>query len=190
TIARHQTRRGRAAADHLCVLYRDGRELIARVADYLAPAVEAGDGVLVVISQEHGALLEAELRLRQHDPDLLRGSGQLTRFDAAACLAEITGAGGLDLDRLDRRLRPAISTARARFGRLRAYGHLVDLLWQRGDLDGALAVEGYWNGLLQDVHFPLLCAYSMTAGAGDLDAARAHIDEHHVATRLIEPAAA
>jgi hypothetical protein len=45
-------------------------------------------------------------------------------------------------------------------GRVRAYGEMVDMLAQRGELTEAIALEGLWNNLGERVPFFLLCGYS------------------------------
>ena len=48
-----------------------------------------------------------------------------------------------------------------RYPAMRAYGEMVDLLWQQGRRDAALRLEGYWNELGKLHAFSLLCAYRM-----------------------------
>jgi hypothetical protein len=42
--------------------------------------------------------------------------------------------------------------------RLRAYGEMVDLLWQTGDVAAAVRLESLWNDLGKTRRFSLLCA--------------------------------
>jgi hypothetical protein len=44
---------------------------------------------------------------------------------------------------------------------VRAYGEMVDVLWQRGERDAAIRLEEYWNELGRLQTFSLLCAYRM-----------------------------
>jgi hypothetical protein len=44
---------------------------------------------------------------------------------------------------------------------VRAYGEMVDLLWNDGNTEGALALEELWNELAAKYSFSLLCGYSM-----------------------------
>jgi hypothetical protein len=39
---------------------------------------------------------------------------------------------------------------------VRAYGEMVDLLWQDGNTDGAIELERLWNELATRYHFSLL----------------------------------
>ncbi len=50
--------------------------------------------------------------------------------------------------------------------RVRAYGEMVALLWELGDVSAALELEELWNALQEDHEFELLCAYP-TSALGD-----------------------
>jgi anti-sigma regulatory factor (Ser/Thr protein kinase) len=51
---------------------------------------------------------------------------------------------------------------------------MVGLLWDAGDVTGAIALEGFWNALLGEVSFSLLCGYraSVLDSGADEPAAR------------------
>jgi len=44
---------------------------------------------------------------------------------------------------------------------IRAYGEMVDLLWQRGNADGAIRLEILWNQLASHYSFSLMCGYAV-----------------------------
>jgi signal transduction histidine kinase len=46
-------------------------------------------------------------------------------------------------------------------GVIRAYGEMVDLLWEHGNTEGAIRLEELWNELAVTRKFTLLCAYAM-----------------------------
>jgi hypothetical protein len=43
---------------------------------------------------------------------------------------------------------------------IRAYGEMVDLLWQDGNGEGAIKLEMLWNQLAGTYDFALLCGYA------------------------------
>jgi hypothetical protein len=43
---------------------------------------------------------------------------------------------------------------------IRAYGEMVDVLWQEGNSKGALRLENLWNQLASTYDFKLLCGYA------------------------------
>jgi MEDS: MEthanogen/methylotroph, DcmR Sensory domain len=44
---------------------------------------------------------------------------------------------------------------------IRVFGEMVDLLWQRGNERGAIALEELWNDLQRTRRFALLCGYRL-----------------------------
>ena len=54
-----------------------------------------------------------------------------------------------------------IAELRLQYPTVRAYGEMVDVLWQRGERDAAIRLEEYWNELGRLQTFSLFCAYRM-----------------------------
>jgi anti-sigma regulatory factor (Ser/Thr protein kinase) len=46
-----------------------------------------------------------------------------------------------------------------RVDEVRAYGEIVDLLWQAGNVQGTIELERLWNELISELDFTLLCGY-------------------------------
>jgi hypothetical protein len=55
----------------------------------------------------------------------------------------------------------AIAELRLQYPTVRAYGEMVDILWQRGEQNAAIRLEEYWNELGKLQTFSLLCAYGI-----------------------------
>jgi hypothetical protein len=60
---------------------------------------------------------------------------------------------------------------------IRAYGEMVDVLWQAGQTAAAIRLEMLWNQLAQTHSFALLCGYSM--GHFYKDASQVEIRRQH-----------
>lgn len=80
-------------------------------------------------------------------------------LDAETTLAKLCVDGRVDGEAFGTELAATVRGAAESDGPVRAYGELVDLLWQRGDVEGAIALERLWNELIDELSFPLLCAY-------------------------------
>ena len=63
---------------------------------------------------------------------------------------------------------------------LRLFGEMVALLWDDGDVAGAIELESLWNELASRHSFALLCAYAMSSleTVGDLAAAKRMCERH------------
>jgi PAS domain S-box-containing protein len=150
-------------ADHLVQFYEDERFLTARVADFLRDGLSAGDVITVIATEAHARTYQRELELRGFDGGGALAAGLLTFFDAHEILAKFMRDGEPD-PRLFESTVGAIFEGQlaARPGvKLRAYGEMVDVLWQGGQRGAAIRLEELWNELQARHSFTLLCAYAV-----------------------------
>jgi anti-sigma regulatory factor (Ser/Thr protein kinase) len=144
---------------HVAHFYDAVDDHVDQVADFLAPALSSGTGVLVVAGPVVTQQLHRALAVRDIDIDEVTDTGMLVVVDAEALLTDIRQASpSLDLDKFDAVVRAAIRRA-TRGGRLRVYGELVNLLWEAGDVQGAIDIEDGWIRLAGELEFSLMCGY-------------------------------
>lgn len=100
-------------------------------------------------------------RLAQAGVPVQRGiaSGRVTILDGDDTLRRLSRNGTPDAEKFDDIVGPVVMRA-SRFGRVCAYGEMVDLLAQRGDFPEATLLEGFWNALAARVELSLMCGYS------------------------------
>ncbi len=148
---------------HLVQFYEDEEFLARRIAAFLAEGLLAGEAALVIATQPH--IDACRTRLKANGVDVLDAveSGRLTLVDALALLPKFMRDrepdpvlfGGTVGALLDEALK------RAPRAKVRAYGELVDILWQEGQRDAAIHLEELWNELQRGRAFSLLCAYAV-----------------------------
>ena len=90
----------------------------------------------------------------------------MVSLDAAATLAQFTRDGCVDRDAFFEVIGPLMRTAAATGRPVCAYGEMVALLWEAGDVIGAIELETLWNELATEVPFSLYCAYRSESVAG------------------------
>jgi anti-sigma regulatory factor (Ser/Thr protein kinase) len=134
--------------------YETDAELIARAGEYLTRSEAA-----VVIATEAHRTAFAETLPHRDDIVWLDAQGTLERL--------MPNGAGLDPAAFDEVVGDLIRGLAAPGRPVRAFGEMVALLWQRGDVAGALELETLWNELLTRVPFSLYCAYPSVADAGD-----------------------
>jgi signal transduction histidine kinase len=86
----------------------------------------------------------------------------VTLLDADETLAKLLVGGMPDAARFR-----AVVGAAADNGCARAYGEMVDVLYQRGDGDAAMRLEELWSELAHERAFSLLCAYRLRGFADE-----------------------
>lgn len=142
-----------AAGDHFVQLYGDTEGLAEAVAEYLGAGLERGEAAIVIATAEH-RLAFAE-RLNGAD------DSRLVYLDAQRTLEGLMANGMPQWEAFYRAIGGLIAGLRLRYPAVRAYGEMVDVLWQRGEREAAIRLEEYWNALGELRSFSLLCAYRM-----------------------------
>jgi hypothetical protein len=137
--------------EHIVHVHRDREFLVDSVSTYLQGALDAGEAAIVIARP---ALREA-LALR-----LKHGEG-LHVLDAERTLERFMRDGMPQWNEFHRVVGGLIARLRLSYPGVRAYGEMVDILWQRGGHDAAIRLEEFWNELGRLQTFSLFCAYDL-----------------------------
>ncbi len=162
---------GRPVHDHEVGFFDDDEALVEHVARFVDDSLRAGSTVVLVVTAAHRAALELGLG----------GRGHVRCLDAADLLATFMGDDGPDAERFDAQVGGLLADAAADGRPVRAFGEMVGLLWDAGDVAGAVALESLWNDLAQRLSFSLLCAYLVSPDAGDRLDGLGRVCEQHSA---------
>lgn len=149
-------------SSHAVQFYDDHDFLLDTVAQFLVHGLNAGQSVLVIATAEHtDGLID---RLGKSRVSAALAVKQLVLADADAMLARFMVGGEISqqafASTLDFLLRDLPD---ANYGKpLRAFGEMVDRLWQQGHALAAVQLEELWCKTCQDrPELSLLCSYSM-----------------------------
>jgi anti-sigma regulatory factor (Ser/Thr protein kinase) len=148
-----------AVGDHVVQFYERESELVACVGDYLSDAADAGAVGVVIATAAHRAAFEAYLREAGVDVAAARDDGTLVVLDAAEMLARLMRDGCVDRAAFFEVVGAVVRQAAAAGRPVCAYGEMVALLWEAGDVIAAIELESLWNELATEVPFSLYCAY-------------------------------
>jgi hypothetical protein len=148
---------------HAVQFYKDEESLAGTVAQFLAEGINTGQPGLVIATPSHAETISRGLAKCGVDVQSLKATGELQFFDARKMLSSFMSNG-----------LPDHALFRSNVGEvieqlcgsrppcpIRAYGEMVDLLWQDGNADGAIKVEILWNQLAAAYDFSLLCGYAV-----------------------------
>ena len=167
---------------HAVRFYENKASLARTVADFLAEGFGLDQPALVIATPAHRDALLAELHARQLDVATLQAAGDLLLLDARTVLATFMVDGMPDATLFNQHVPAAIE--QLCHGRkdctIRAYGEMVDVLWQGGMTAAAIRLEMLWNQLAMTHDFSLLCGYAMgsfykDAGMRDVCAQHSHV---------------
>jgi anti-sigma regulatory factor (Ser/Thr protein kinase) len=145
--------------EHAVHFYERDSQLAGLVGAYLIDAADTGAAAVVIATADHARLFEAELDAAGIDADSLRGRQQLLVLDAAATLEAFMPERRIDGEIFREVIGTVVRRASQHGRAVRAYGEMVSLLWERGDVAAAIELETRWNDLQLELDFALLCAY-------------------------------
>lgn len=166
--------------EHIVQFYEHDSELVASVVPYLAAGLRAGETAIVVAGDAHlRAFTQGLAATGIEVPSVGGARGGLVALDAARTLASLTVDGQLDGEAFAAIVGGRVRRAAASGRRVRVYGEMVALLWQAGDVLGAIKLEEMWNELARDLPFALFCSYPAAAVEGS-----EHVHALHEVCRL------
>jgi anti-sigma regulatory factor (Ser/Thr protein kinase) len=169
----------RSAHDHVVGFYERDDELISTVSEFLTAALNDGGSAVVIATDPHRAALETALAAAGLSVEALSTSGHYRSLDAAETLAAFMDGHHPDPTAFASVIGAALDEL-AGDGPVHAFGEMVALLWDAGDVAAAIELESLWNDLAEDHTFSLYCAYAMSSleHSGDLAAAKRVCDRH------------
>ena len=168
---------GAPPAGHAVQVYSELAELAASVGTFLDAGFRAGEPAVVIAAAGHTQAFLAELERRGHDVDELQAQGLLTCCDAEDTLASFMDGDVPSDDRFEEVVGGLLDEVARRFPEktIRAFGEMVDLLFQQGQQTTAIALEELWNRALESRRCALLCGYELDVF--DLDAQTSALPE-------------
>lgn len=149
------------SSDHILQFYEDESYLLNSVGLFLTSGLRGGEGVLVIGTRDHNQSLRARLGLLQSAVAEMIERGQIVFLNAEETIPLFMRDGVLDPLEFRRVIGDALTRLAQNYGRIRAFGEMVNVLWERGEEEATLELERLWNRLLSERSASLLCAYRL-----------------------------
>jgi hypothetical protein len=150
------------AHDHMVQVYKDPAFLVDAVTQYIGAGLARGEAAIIIARPEN-----RERFLRALEAEGAYPSPAVKLLDAQTTLARFLVDGMPEWTAFHATLGGTIAEMRLQYPAVRAYGEMVDILWQRGDKAAALRLEEFWNEIARLQTFSLLCAYAIDPLHGD-----------------------
>jgi hypothetical protein len=150
---------GSADATHLVQFYSGTHRLAESLSSIFADSLMRGETVVVLATRDHRDALDCALSDAGVNLAAEYRSGRYVPVDAEQTLTRFMTPMGPDPDLFHSAVGSTIEKAHRRTGSVNAYGEIVGVLAERGDLAGALELETLWDGVLRRHPFRLLCGY-------------------------------
>ncbi len=150
-----------APCEHLVQFYDSKATLFETLDDFVRSGVAAGEATIVIAVAEHITSLEA--RMREHGLDLVaaRWKGLYVPIDAEQLLAQFMINGLPDEQAFRARIQTILHLARQNGRKVRGFGEMVAILWNQGQHEALLRLEGLWHVVCLEESVKLYCAYPL-----------------------------
>jgi hypothetical protein len=152
--------RGPVASEHIVQFFDSDESRAECVAGFLADGYRQGEPAIIVARPSNWAATAEQLETCGIPVQQAMAYGMIAVKDATETLRRISRNGSPDADAFEAVVGKAVAALDGRSGRVRAYGEVVDMLAQQGDLADAIRLEALWNKLAERVPFVLMCGYS------------------------------
>ena len=170
------------AGDHFVQLYKEEEHLVEAVSLFAGQGLGRGHAVALVMTPAHREAVVQSLRAQDFAVQGLQRLGQLVLMDAETLLDCFMRDDLPDPDLFTEAVGNLVKSVSppGRRPRVRVFGEMVHLLWERGDIPAALRLEELWNGAVASRSLSLFCAYGLNGGGRDefpeaLCAAHSHV---------------
>jgi hypothetical protein len=156
--------------DHIVQLYQDQEFLNRAVCRFAAGAIANGEGVILVPTTAHWEAFQPRLEAEGVDIKTAQARGQLTVVDADGLLPQFMHNTmpdapvflGLAADVIER------SRGAGRYPKVRWWGEMVNILWERGDVAASMNLEDQFDRLAHEHEIAIFCSFSMDNFDGDV----------------------
>lgn len=150
-----------ARAGHAVTFYERDPDLLSELLDFVCGGLAAGERVIVVATDDHASRLREALGALGVDVAHLTLTRQLRWLDADKTLSAFQVDGRQSAVGFESAIGAMVDDALRDGAPVRVFGEMVALLWERGDVLGAIELERRWNKLAATRTFSLLCGYPL-----------------------------
>jgi hypothetical protein len=159
-----------APRDHVVQLYQDQDFLNRAVCRFAASALANGEGVILVPTVKHWNAFRPRLVAEGIDVDAAQKRGQLTIVDADETLPRFMHDGMPDSPVFLGLAADVVARARGgnRFPKVRWWGEMVNILWERGDVAASMNLEDLFDQLAQKHDIAIFCSFLMDNFDGEI----------------------
>lgn len=159
-----------APRDHIVQLYQDQQFLNRAVCRFAAGAIANGEGVILVPTAAHWEAFCPHLEAEGVNVKAAQSRGQLTVVDADELLPCFMQDAMPDAPVFLGLAGEAVARARGvgRYPKVRWWGEMVNILWERGDVAASMGLEDLFDQLAEERDIAIFCSFVMDNFNGEV----------------------
>lgn len=151
-----------APSEHLVQLYDNDKIFLDTLEGFACTGLHAGDSVVTICTPAHRKALDERLRKQHFDIDKLKETDHYISLDVDETLNLFMVDNWPDEEKFTETISGIILRAQSHNNKprkVRAFGEMVAVLWERGMNGATVRLENLWNQLHERSDFSLYCAY-------------------------------
>ena len=148
-----------APCEHLVQIYDNDKIFLDTLEGFTGSGFLADETVIIIATSRHLDALNDRLFSQGFDLNQLITSNKYMPIDANNLLSSFLVNDWIDEKVFNGFITGLISHASLRKTKIRAFGEMVAILWERGLYPATLQLEKLWNKLHARSEFILFCAY-------------------------------
>lgn len=168
------------AGSHLLKICRDEAMQAEAVAYFIRGGLLNHELVIIIARTSLRNAIISHLNVMEVNVQFFKNQGQLKFLDAEFLLSRIVINDSLEEHVIQELIIRPVQIAHLKYGKIRAFGEMVDILWKRRQCERALQLEKLWDDLSKEYQFALFCTYlSNSFDANDYDDSLEHVCNAH-----------
>jgi CheY-like chemotaxis protein len=152
-----------ARSQHEVLFYSDRSSFVETLAQFLGPALTAGDAAVVIVTNSKREALVHRLHAMGFDVPALMEEGRYISLDPTHVLAAFMVEGFPERSRFQKVaggiVQMAAKALKGEHTRVAICGECAPLLWSQGNAEAALRLEQLWNEIAESNAIHRICAY-------------------------------
>lgn len=159
-----------APCEHVVQIYENDKIFLDTLEGFTGSGFLADETVVIIATAAHLEALNDRLFSQGFDVNKLISSNQYIPIDAHNLLSAFLVNDRIDEKMFHSFITSLIDHARLQKRKIRAFGEMVAVLWERGLYSATVQLEKLWNQLHAKSEFTLFCAYpkiGFTQSAGE-----------------------
>jgi hypothetical protein len=159
-----------APRDHVVQLYQDQDFLNRAVCRFAGAALTNGEGLILVPTAAHWNAFRPRLEAEGVDVKAAQASGQLTVVDADELLPRFMQKALPDGPMFLGLAGEIIARTRGagRYPKVRWWGEMVNVLWERGDVSASMNLEDLFDRVADEQDIAIFCSFLMDNFNGEI----------------------
>jgi len=157
-----------APSDHVLQVYDDDDVFLDALAGFIGGGINSGDCVVLIATSKHLGSIQQRLIDYGISVQTLIEDDRYIPLDAETTLSKFMRDGWPDEKLFNDTITPLFERAVCKDRRVRAFGEMVAILWEKGYHGATVQLEHLWNNFMEKNSFTLFCAYPKAGFMGNV----------------------